>query len=52
MFCIGYVYFMYRLLNVLCWLWNIYEGAHDQLFPVLVSHPEIDILCNGLLHFI
>ena len=51
---------MYRLFNVLCWLWNIYEGAEllsvyfitntkycitylalTQLFPVLVSHPEM-----------
>ena len=50
----------YRLFNVLCWLWNIYEGAElpsvyfitntkhcitylalTQLFPVLVSHPEM-----------
>ena len=52
--------YMYRLFNVLCWLWNIYEGAElpsvyfitntkhcitylalTQLFPVLVSHPEM-----------
>ena len=51
---------MYRLFNVLCWLWNLYEGAElpsvyfitntkhcinylalTQLFPVLVSHPEM-----------
>ena len=54
---------IYRLFNVLCWLWNIYEGAElpsvyfitntkhcitylalTQLFPVLVSHPEMYIL--------
>ena len=52
--------YSYRLFNVLCWLWNIYEGAElpsvyfitntkycinylaqTQLFPVLVSHPEM-----------
>ena len=25
---------MYRLFNVLCWLWNIYEGAE---LPILLS---------------
>ena len=63
--------FMYRLFNVLCWLWNIYEGAElpsvyfitntkhcitylalTQLFPVLVSHPEMYTVCSILLHFI
>ena len=62
---------MYRLFNVLCWLWNIYEGAElpsvyfitntkhcitylalTQLFPVLVSHPEMYTLCSILLHFV
>ena len=62
---------MYRLFNVLCWLWNIYEGAElpsvyfitstkhcitylalTQLFPVLVSHPEMYTLCSFLLHFV
>ena len=61
----------YRLFNVLCWLWNIYEGAElpsvyfitntkhcitylamTQLFPVLVSHPEMYTLCSILLHFV
>ena len=61
----------YRLFNVLCWLWNIYEGAElpsvyfitntkhcitylalTQLFPVLVSHPEMYTLCSILLHFL
>ena len=61
---------MYRF-NVLCWLWNIYEGAElpsvyfktntkhcitylalTQLFPVLVSHPEMYTLCSILLHFV
>ena len=61
----------YRLFNVLCWLWNIYEGAElpsvyfiantkhcitylalTQLFPVLVSHPEMYSLCSILLHFV
>ena len=80
MFCVGYgihtrerssrVY-MYRLFNVLCWLWNKYEGAElpsvyfitntkhcitylalTQLFPVLVSHPEMYTLCSILLHFV
>ena len=60
----------YRLFNVLCWLWNIYEGAElpsvyfitntkhcitylalTQLLPVLVSHPEMYILCSILLLF-
>ena len=59
---------MYRLFNVLRWLWNIYEGAElpsvyfitntkhcitylalTQLFPVLVSHPEMYTLCSILL---
>ena len=62
---------MYRLFNVLRWLWNIYEGAElpsvyfitntkhcitylalTQLFPVLVSHPEMYTLCSILLHFV
>ena len=62
---------MYRLFNVLCWLWNIYEGAKlpsvyfinntkhcitylalTQLFPLLVSHPEMYTLCCILLHFV
>ena len=62
---------MHRLFNVLCWLWNIYEGAElpsvysiattehcitylalAQLFPVLVSHPEMYTLCSILLHFV
>ena len=61
----------YRLYNVLCWLWNIYEGAElpsvysitntkhcitylalTQLFPVLISHPEMYKLCSILLHFV
>ena len=61
----------YRLFNVLCWLWNMYEGAElpkvyfitntkhcitylalTQLFPVLVSHPEMYTLCSILLHFV
>ena len=61
----------YRLFNVLCWLWNIYEGAElpsvyfitntkhcitylalTQLFPVLVSRPEMYTLCSILLHFV
>ena len=61
----------YRLFNVLCWLWNIYEGAKlpsvyfitntkhcitylalTQLFPVLISHPEMYTLCSILLHFV
>ena len=61
----------YRLFNVLCWLWNIYEGAElpsvyfitntkhcitylalTQLFPVLVSHPEMYTVCSILLHFV
>ena len=61
----------YRLFNVLCWLWNIYEGAElpsvyfitntkhcitylalTQLFPVLVSHPEMYTICSILLHFV
>ena len=67
------VMIMYRLFNVLCWLWNIYEGAElpsvyfitntkhcitylalTQLFPVLVSHPEMYTLhvCSILLHFV
>ena len=65
------VWVMYRLFNVLCWLWNIYEGAElpsvyfitntkhcitylalTQLFPVLVSHPEMYTLCIILLHFV
>ena len=65
--------YMYRLFNVLWWLWNIYELAvpecifitnikhciflfsPDQLFPVAdnqVSHHEIYMLCNILLHLI
>ena len=59
----------YRLFNVLCWLWNIYEGAElpsvyfitntkhcitylalTQLFPALVSRPEMYTLCSVLLH--
>ena len=62
---------MYRLFNVLCWLWNIYEGSElpsvyfisntkhcitylalTQLFPVLISHPEMYTLCSILLHFV
>ena len=63
---------MYSLINVLCWLWNIYEGSElpneyfvtntkhcitylalTQLFPMLVSHPEMYTLCsNILLHFV
>ena len=62
---------MFRLFNVLCWLWNIYEGAElpsvyfitntkhcitylalTQLFPVLVSHPEMYTVCSILLHFV
>ena len=62
---------MYRLFNVLCWLWNIYEGAElpgvyfinntkhcitylalTQLFPVLISHPEMYTLCSFLLLFV
>ena len=65
------VWVMYRLFNVLCWLWNIYEGAEltsvyfitytkhcitylalTQLFPVLISHPEMYTLCSILLHYI
>ena len=61
--------YKYRLFNVLCWLWNIYEGAElpsvyfitntkhcitylalTQLFPVLISHPEMYTLCSFLLH--
>ena len=61
----------YRLFNVLCWLWNIYEGAKlpsvyfitntkhcitylalNQLFPVLISHPEMYTVCSILLHFV
>ena len=61
----------YRLFNVLCWLWNKYEGAElpsvyfitntkhcitylaqTQLFPVLVSHPEMYTLYSILLHFV
>ena len=66
-----YKYTMYRLFNVLCWLWNIYEGAElpsiyfitntkhcitylalTQLFPVLVSHPEMYTVCSILVHFV
>ena len=65
---------MYRLFNVLCWLWNIYEGAElpsvyfinntkhcitclalTQLFPVLISHPEMYTLCSfclGVISFL
>ena len=65
------MYNKYRLFNVLCWLWNIYEGAElpsvyfitntkhcitylalAQLFPVLISHPEMYTLCSILLHFV
>ena len=61
----------YRLFNVLCWLWNIYEGAElpsvyfinntkhcitylalTQLFPVLISHPEMYTLCSILQLFV
>ena len=61
----------YRLFNVLCWLWNIYDGAElpsvnfmtntkhcitylalTQLFPVLVSYPEMYTLCSILLRFV
>ena len=63
--------YKYRLFNVLCWLWNIYEGAElpsvyfitntkhcitylalTQLFPVLISHPEMYTLCSILLHYV
>ena len=57
---------MYMLFNVLCWLWNIYEGVDlpsvhktlyslltlTQLFPVLILHPEMYTLCSILLHFV
>ena len=58
----------YRLFNVLCWLWNIYglpsvyfitDTKHcitylalAELFPVLISHHEMDILCSVLPHFV
>ena len=38
---------MYRLFNVLCWLWNIYEGApRGSGVPECIFHKQHKTLYN------
>ena len=41
---------MYRLFNVLCWLWNIYEGAKNRVFipPLPTLTRDISRHVQGL----
>ena len=41
---------MYRLFNVLCWLWNIYEGVKNRVFipPLPTFTRDISRHVQGL----